>query len=136
MTLSNLHLYTKKSSNLQIHAGLRSCACKFTYCFYAGTWQIRSQKIALLAGLAPLNNDSGKFKGKRTIRGGRENIRSILYMPTMAAIRFNPAIKEFYERLLSKGKPKKWPLQLVCENYLLRLMPCVKQRLNGVSKNN
>ncbi len=62
------------------------------------------KKIAMLAGLAPLNCDSGKFKGRRRIWGGRGSVRSILYMATLAAIRCNPAIKGFYQRLLAAGK--------------------------------
>ena len=62
------------------------------------------KKIAMLAGLAPLNCDSGKFKGRRRIWGGRASVRSGLYMATMAAIRCNPAIKEFYQRLTAAGK--------------------------------
>lgn len=64
-------------------------------------------KIACLAGLAPLNCDSGKYKGIRRIWGGRESVRNALYMSTIVAIRWNPAIKEFYERLLRKGKKAK-----------------------------
>jgi len=62
------------------------------------------KKIAMLAGLAPLNCDSGKYKGRRRIWGGRGSVRSILYMATLAAIRCNPAIKGFYQRLLAAGK--------------------------------
>jgi len=62
------------------------------------------KKIAMLAGLAPLNCDSGKYKGRRRIWGGRASVRSGLYMATMAAIRCNPAIKGFYQRLISAGK--------------------------------
>ena len=62
------------------------------------------KKIAMLAGLAPLNCDSGKFKGRRRIWGGRASVRSGLYMATMAAIRCNPAIKGFYQRLTAAGK--------------------------------
>jgi transposase len=62
------------------------------------------KKIAMLAGLAPLNCDSGKYKGRRRIWGGRSSVRSILYMATLAAIRCNPAIKGFYQRLLAAGK--------------------------------
>jgi transposase len=62
------------------------------------------KKIAMLAGLAPLNCDSGKFKGRRRIWGGRAAVRSGLYMATMAAIRCNPAIKGFYQRLIAAGK--------------------------------
>ena len=62
------------------------------------------KKIAMLAGLAPLNCDSGKYKGRRRIWGGRGSVRSILYMATLAAIRCNPAIKGFYQRLIAAGK--------------------------------
>ena len=62
------------------------------------------KKIAMLAGLAPLNCDSGKYKGRRRIWGGRASVRSDLYMATMAAIRCNPAIKGFYQRLIAAGK--------------------------------
>jgi transposase len=62
------------------------------------------KKIAMLVGLAPLNCDSGKYKGRRRIWGGRASVRSGLYMATMAAIRCNPAIKGFYQRLIAAGK--------------------------------
>jgi transposase len=62
------------------------------------------KKIAMLAGLAPLNCDSGKFKGRRRIWGGRASVRSGLYMATLAATRCNPAIKGFYQRLTAAGK--------------------------------
>jgi transposase len=62
------------------------------------------KKIAMLAGLAPLNCDSGKFKGHRRIWGGRASVRSGLYMATLAATRCNPAIKGFYQRLTAVGK--------------------------------
>ena len=62
------------------------------------------KKIAMLAGLAPLNCDSGKYKGRRRIWGGRASVRSGLYMATLAAIRCNPAIKGFYQRLIAAGK--------------------------------
>ncbi len=65
---------------------------------------LSSKKIAMLVGLAPLNCDSGKYKGRRRIWGGRAAVRSGLYMATMAAIRCNPAIKEFYRRLIAAGK--------------------------------
>lgn len=64
-------------------------------------------KISSLCGLAPFNRDSGKHKGKRMILGGRGRIRKTLFMPTLCAIRHNPPLKEFYERLLAKGKPTK-----------------------------
>lgn len=64
--------------------------------------------IAALSGLAPMNYDSGTFKGKRRISGGRHDVRSHLYMPTLgAATQHNPKLKTVYNRLVSAGKPKK-----------------------------
>ena len=68
---------------------------------------ISHKSISYLVGVAPLNRDSGKFRGKRRIWGGRAKIRSVLYMAALVAVRFNPLIKAFYERLLQKGKLKK-----------------------------
>lgn len=65
---------------------------------------LNGKQIAALVGVAPLNRDSGTFKGRRTIWGGRAGVRSILYMSAMSAIRFNPVIKVFYQRLRAAGK--------------------------------
>lgn len=65
------------------------------------------KKIAGLCGLAPYNRDSGKFRGKRTIWGGRSRVRATLYMCSIVASRHNPVIKVFYERLVAAGKAKK-----------------------------
>lgn len=66
--------------------------------------RLNRQEIAALVGVAPWDDESGKWTGKRRIWGGREEVRSILYMAALAAIRFNPAIRAFYQRLSSKGK--------------------------------
>ena len=65
------------------------------------------KSISYLVGVAPLNKDSGKFQGKRRIWGGRASVRRVLYMATLVAVRFNPTIEAFYQRLLDKGKLKK-----------------------------
>jgi transposase len=83
--------------------------------------QISNARAAKLAGLAPLNNDSGKSRGKRSIWGGRKLVRSALYMATVSAVRFNPVIKEFYVRLLAAGKCKKVALT-ACSHKLLRIL--------------
>lgn len=78
-----------------------------------------SQQIAALAGLAPMNNDSGTMQGKRRIRGGRREVRSALYMPVLgAATRNNARLKEIYTRLVASGKPKKVAL-IACARKLL-----------------
>jgi len=65
------------------------------------------REIASLTGVAPFNRDSGTLRGKRRIRGGRAQSRTALFLSAMVAIRFNPDIKRFYERLLAAGKHKK-----------------------------
>jgi transposase len=65
------------------------------------------RQIASLAGVAPFNRDSGNLRGKRRIRGGRAHSRTALFLSAMVAIRYNPDIKRFYERLLQTGKHKK-----------------------------
>lgn len=68
---------------------------------------LNRQRISKLVGVAPLNCDSGQQRGVRHIFGGRARVRSMLYMATFTAMRFNPVIKEFYQRLVAKGKPYK-----------------------------
>ena len=63
-------------------------------------------EIASLAGLAPMNRDSGKQRGKRRTGGGRSQVRAALYMATLCAIRHNPVIRAYYQRLVRSGKPK------------------------------
>jgi transposase len=65
------------------------------------------KKIAALVGVAPFNNDSGRFRGKRRIKGGRPSVRTVLYMAALTATRLNPIIRSFYLHLLAQGKLKK-----------------------------
>lgn len=68
---------------------------------------LNNKQIASLAGLAPMNKDSGKTRGYRSISGGRLSVRCSLYMAAITAIRHNTLIKSFYTRLREKGKPAK-----------------------------
>lgn len=79
------------------------------------------KQIAALIGIAPYNHDSGYKKGQRAISGGRPDVRSMLYMATLTATRFNPVIKEFYQRLLKAGKKKKVAL-VACMRKLLTIL--------------
>jgi len=67
---------------------------------------LNRRQIAALIGVAPINRDSGSFRGKRMTGGGRQAVRTRLYMPTVVAYHHNPALKPFYERLVNKGKTK------------------------------
>jgi len=69
--------------------------------------KLTHKEIAALTGVAPFNRDSGQLRGKRRIRGGRRSVRTVLYLGAMAAVRFNPVVKAFYDRLLAAGKNKK-----------------------------
>jgi transposase len=69
--------------------------------------QLNGRQISKLVGVAPLNCDSGTIRGQRHIRGGRAAIRQTLYMATLSAIRWEPAIRDFYKRLRKAGKPGK-----------------------------
>jgi len=71
---------------------------------------LSNKAMSALVGVAPFCRDSGSMRGKRTIWGGRSQVRSVLYMATLSAVRHNPAIKVFYDRLVNKGKPKKTAL--------------------------
>ena len=82
---------------------------------------LNRQRISKLVGVAPLNCDSGQQRGARHIFGGRARVRSMLYMAALTALRFNPVIKEFYQRLVSKGKPHKVALT-ACMRKLLSIV--------------
>jgi transposase len=69
--------------------------------------RLNRREIAALVGVAPINRDSGQFRGRRTTWGGRANVRSALYMAALVAIRWNSTIKAFYQRLRNAGKPAK-----------------------------
>lgn len=79
------------------------------------------KQIAALGGVAPFNRDSGTLKGKRTIWGGRASVRTALYMPTLVAIKHNPQIQAFYNRLCLAGKSKMTAL-IACMRKLLIIM--------------
>jgi transposase len=83
--------------------------------------KLNRQKVSKLVGIAPLNRDSGKFRGQRKIWGGRSDVRSVLYMATLSATRHNPVIREFYQRLLARGKLKKVAL-VACMRKLLTIL--------------
>jgi transposase len=88
--------------------------------------QLNRQKIAALVGLAPFNRDSGKQRGKRRIFGGRASVRTVLYMAALSAIKCNPVIKAFYQRLLDKGKVKKVAITACMRKLLVILNTMVK----------
>lgn len=83
--------------------------------------RLTHKQIAALVGVAPFNRDSGTLRGQRTTWGGRHSVRAGLYMATMSAIRANPPIKDFYERLRGRGKPGKVAMT-ACMRKLLTML--------------
>jgi transposase len=80
--------------------------------------------LATLVGLAPLNRDSGAWRGTRAIWGGRQQVRAVLYMATLVGVRHNPVLQAFYDRLVARGKPKKVALT-ACMHKLLTILHAV-----------
>lgn len=89
---------------------------------------LNAKEVAALVGVAPLNNDSGKFRGRRSTWGGRRELRSTLYMAALAAIRCNPPLRAFYQRLLAAGKPKRVALIATLRKLVILLNTLVRRR--------
>ena len=88
--------------------------------------QLNRRQVAALAGVAPFNCDSGAFRGRRSIWGGRDGAKRALYMVALVAARRNPALSEFYKRLRNAGKPGKVALVAVMRKVIIQL--------NGIMK--
>ena len=83
--------------------------------------KLSGREVSALVGVAPINRDSGTMRGKRSIFGGRPDVRRVLFMAALVASRHNPVIKAFYQRLLAAGKPKKVAL-VACMRKLLTIL--------------
>ncbi|HDC92521.1 MAG TPA: IS110 family transposase [Candidatus Acetothermia bacterium] len=86
--------------------------------------ELRGEENAALVGVAPFNRDSGRWRGKRGIWGGRATVRAVLYMAAVAATRWNPVIREFYLRLIEAGKPVKVAL-VACMRKLIVILNAI-----------
>lgn len=120
--------YTKKSNLLTSIKGVGEVVANAVLAYMPEIGTLSSKQISALAGLAPFNRDSGTFRGKRMISGGRAPLRAALYMSTLVAIRHNKQIREFYQSLCSKGKAKKIAI-VACMHKILIIM-------NAMIKNN
>jgi len=89
---------------------------------------VNRKEIASLVGVAPINRDSGRKRGRRTTYGGRSKVRSVLYMAALSAIRFNPAIRKFYNRLVENGKEKMVALVAAMRKLLTILNAMIKNK--------
>jgi transposase len=89
---------------------------------------LNRHEVAALAGVAPLNRDSGRMRGKRTVWGGRASVRGILYMSALVATRYNPVISAFYRRLCAEGKAKKVAITACMRKLLIILNSMIKHK--------
>lgn len=121
-------LWREKDAILQSFKGVGSVTSSTLLAAVPELGNINSKQLSALVGVAPLNRDSGLFRGKRTVWGGRENVRSVLYMAAMTAIRFNPVIKPFYKKLRDAGKPHKVAITACMRKMLVILNSMMKNQ--------
>lgn len=90
--------------------------------------RLSGREVSALIGVAPINRDSGATRGRRSIFGGRRDVRKVLYMAALTASRYNPVIKVFYQRLVAAGKPKKLALTACARKLLVILNAIARAR--------
>jgi len=90
---------------------------------------LTNKESASLVGVAPINRDSGRLRGKRRIQGGRASVRTTLYMATLSATQCNSVIKEFYTRLVAQGKHKKVALTACMRKFITMLNAMVRDNV-------
>ena len=125
----NAHLdlhFKEQSKRFEAIKGVGPTTCATILAFMPELGSVNAARAAKLAGLAPLNQDSGKARGKRHVWGGRSIVRSTLHMAMLSAVRFNPVIKTFYDRLIASGKPKKVAIT-ACSHKLLRILSAMER---------
>lgn len=114
-------VWRKKDALLQSVPGIGAITARTLLAELPELGTLSREAIAKLVGVAPLNAESGRWRGTRHIWGGRAVVRTALYMAALAASRYNPALRVFYRRLVAKGKPKKVAL-IACARKLLILL--------------
>lgn len=127
-TLKKSPIWKEKDDLLQSVPGVGKQTARTMLGLVPELGTLSAGKISKLVGVAPFNDDSGKFRGKRRIRGGRARVRAVLYMATLVATRYNPVIKAYYQRLLAIGKPKKLALVACMRKLLIVLNAMVRTR--------
>lgn len=121
-------IWREKQAILQSFKGIGPVASATLLAALPELGTIGSKPLSALIGVAPLNRDSGQFKGRRAAWGGRGNVRSVLYMAAMSAIRFNPEIHAFYARLRQAGKPHKLAMTACMRKIIIILNSMIKNQ--------
>ena len=122
--IRNSPIWREKDNLLQSVPGVGKTLSRTLLAAVPELGRTNRREISKLIGLAPLNRDSGRMRGRRTIWGGRANVRAVLYMATLSATRYNPVIASLYQRLLDAGKDKKLALT-ACMRKLLTILNAI-----------
>ena len=120
-TIKKSDVWREKEELLTSVKGVGPVLSASLICLLPELGSLCRKKISALVGVCPYNRDSGYYRGKRSISGGRADIRSVLYMATLAATRYNPVIKAYYEHLKKAGKIPKVAL-VACMRKLLTIL--------------
>ena len=113
--------YQAKNEILQSMKGIGKIASASLISNLPELGNISSKQTATLVGVVPMNRESGRYKGKRKIQGGRHQVRTVLFMAMMSAIQSNPVFKEAYHRLVNSGKPKKVAI-IACDRKMIVIL--------------
>jgi transposase len=124
--VENSSMWRKKEQMLCSVPGVGPATARTLMAELPELGRLNRQEIAKLAGVAPLNRDSGQLRGKRTTWGGRASVRAALYMAALVATRWNERIHDFYEQLVERGKAKKVALVACMRKLLVILNTIVK----------
>jgi transposase len=127
-TLKNSPMWREKDELLRSAPGVGHGTSRTLIADLPQLGQLTGREVSSLVGVAPFNRDSGKFRGKRMIWGGRRSVRSALYMAALSAIRCNPAIREFYQRLRHNGKPFKVAITACMRKLLVILNAMIRTK--------
>jgi transposase len=104
--------------------GIGTVASRTLVAEMPGLGRLDRREAAALVGVAPVDRDSGQMRGHRAIAGGRASVRSVLFMATLSAVRWNPVLKAHYQQLVGRGRPKKVAL-VACMRRLLAILNAI-----------
>lgn len=116
----------KKVDRLKLVQGVGDQTAIAVVAYMPELGDVNDREAAALVGVAPYNHDSGKYQGRRFIRGGRYQMRSVLYMAAMSAARFNPILSAFYQRLIAQGKLPKVALTAIMRKLIILFNQMIK----------
>jgi transposase len=125
-TVRRSEAWRRKSEIVRSVPGFGQAFCAMVLAKVPELGTLNRKQIGALVGVAPMPDDSGRHHGRRIIAGGRFEVRNKLYMCAMVAVRHNPVLKQFYERLVARGKPKKLALAAVMRKLVVTLNAMLK----------